>query len=226
MFKIQYGTDKRFMARYCGIDVATGQAKGDFSAICLIDRYQQNTVIEGFPNTVETSEHFMIIDLQRTRDLNLDMQVQWLRSYIESLDEKPVISIDATRELGTALALKAALNDHMVNRIIWTGGSSITRDHGSKFLASKVQSLMDLKAFVSLGKLTIADIPLKDELIKELAGFSFVESDSGGFSIKSGCQHDDLAMALCTAVIPLLARGILERAAPRAVPNPLDYRQS
>jgi len=100
-------------------------------------------VIPGFPDVVETSDHFQIVDLQRTRDLNLDLQIQWLRSYIESLDEKPTISVDSTRELGLTLALRAALPTHQVNSIIWSGGSSISRD-GRKYIASKVQSLMDL----------------------------------------------------------------------------------
>jgi hypothetical protein len=82
---------------------------------------------------------------------------------------------------------------------------------------------MDLKAFVSLGKLSVADIPLKDELFKELAGFSFVESDGGGFTIKSGAKNDDLAMSLAASVIPLLQRRILERAAPGAIPSILNY---
>jgi hypothetical protein len=217
MFKIQYGADRRFIQRYCGIDVSTGQGQ-DYSALCLIDRYQVSTVIEGFPDTVETSEHFEIVDLQRTRDLDLDLQVKWLASYIEALDEKPMISIDATRELGTALALKNALPNHQIYKIIWSGGSSITKD-GMKYIASKVQSLMDLKAFIAIKRLTVSDIPLRDELVKELQGFSFEESAGGGFTIKSGAQHDDLAMAVLAGLIPPLARGILERKPARAIPS-------
>ena len=175
-------------------------------------------VIDDFTGAEETTEHFEIVDLQRTRDLDLDLQVKWLASYIEALDEKPIISIDSTRELGTALALKNALPDHQIYKIIWSGGSTITKD-GMKYIASKVQSLMDLKAFVAIKRLTVADIPLRDELVKELQGFSFEESTGGGFTIKSGAQHDDLAMAALAGLIPPLARGILERKPARAIPS-------
>jgi hypothetical protein len=49
------------------------------------------------------------------------------------------------------------------------------------------------------------------------------KSDCGVFSIKSGSQHDDLAMAFACCVVPLLAKGILEKSAPRAVPNIFIY---
>jgi hypothetical protein len=176
----------------------------------LIDRYQVSTIVEGFPDAVETLEHFEIIDLQRTKDLNLDLQVKWLRSFVEGLDEKPIVSVDATRELGTALALRAALPTYQVNKIIWSGGSTITKD-GLKYVAAKVQCLQDLKAFIALNKLTIGDIALRDELVTELQGFTFEEAATGGLSIKSSAKHDDLAMALLAAIVPLLHRGILER---------------
>jgi thermostable 8-oxoguanine DNA glycosylase len=175
-------------------------------------------VIDDFTGAEETTEHFEIVDLQRTRDLDLDLQVKWLASYIEALDEEPMISIDATRELGTALALKNALPNHRIYKIIWSGGSAITKD-GSKYIASKVQSLMDLKAFIAIKRLTVADIPLRDELVNELQGFSFEEASGGGFTIKSGAQHDDLAMAVLAGLIPPLARGILERKPARAIPS-------
>jgi hypothetical protein len=226
MYKIEYGEERKYIASYLGVDVATGSGKGDFSALVLIERFQEKTLIQGFPDKVVTSEHFMITDLQRTRDLNLDTQVQWLRSYVESLSFKPFILIDATRELSFALSVKEQLREHVVGRVIWTAGSSITRD-GTKFLVGKSQVLLDLKAFIALGKLTLApDLSLNDELIKELSGLSFIDSAGGGFTIKSGAKNDDLTMALAAGVVPLLARGVLERSAPRAEKNFLNYNQS
>jgi hypothetical protein len=79
---------------------------------------------------------------------------------------------------------------------------------------------MDLKSLIALGRLTILEgVPLRDELVKELTGFTFEESAGGGFSIKSGAQHDDLAMSLCACMVPLLARVILERKPARAIPS-------
>jgi hypothetical protein len=224
MFAIEYGENRKRLGLYLGIDVATGAgAKGDFSTLVLIERYQEKTLIQGFPDKITVKEHFMITDMARTRDLTLDKQIQWARSYIENLPVKPIaINVDATRELSFEISLKESLIGYVFNRIIWTGGSSITRD-GTKYLVGKNQALLDLKAFISLGKLSIADIPLRSELIKELQGLSFVDAPGGGFQIKSSAKTDDLCMGLCCGIVTLLHRGILERSAPKAVPNICVY---
>jgi len=209
MFKHDYGINKQFKARYLGIDIATGAGQ-DYSALCLIDRYaikeQMGNLIK--PD-VKITEKFEIVDLQRTRDLNTDAQVRWLKDYIQALDPAPIISIDVTRELHLGISLKEALKKR-INFVIWSGGSAITRD-GHKYVASKTQVLMDLKSFMALERLIVADIPLRDELVKELLSFSFIESESGGFKIQNtGAGHDDLAMSLAVDVVPLMYQRILE----------------
>jgi hypothetical protein len=225
MYRINYDDrTKRLKQRYCGIDIATGQGQ-DYTALCLIDRYEVKKIVGDFPTEIKNEERFEIVHLERTRDLNLDMQVKWLTNLIESLDAKPVISVDATRELGTTVSLRDHLPGYGINKIIWSGGSAITRE-GRKYVVSKVQALMDLKSMVSLGRLTIPpEVSLRDELVKELQGFTFEESASGGFTIKSGSQHDDLAMALCACVVPLLERRILERAEAQAIQNPFNFNR-
>ena len=82
---------------------------------------------------------------------------------------------------------------------------------------------MDLKSFIALGRLTVADIELKDQLIKDLLSFNFVESESGGFKIaNTGAGHDDLCMALAVGIVPLLKQGILERKGVVVMPNILQ----
>jgi len=225
MFNNNYGNERRLKARFIGVDIATGQAQ-DYTALCLIDQFEEKILKDSFEDTYETIEKYRITDLQRTRDLNLDLQVQWLRSYIEALrDPKPAyISIDCTRELGTCLNLRTALPGYRVAGVVWTGGSKISRE-GLKYTASKPQTMQDLKGFVSLGRLTVANIPLRDELVRELEGFTLEDNPTGGLSIKPPTGHDDLAMALAACCVPLFERRILERMAPRAIPNPFQYQQ-
>ena len=224
MHIIEYGRDKEFRRRYAGIDIATGQGQ-DFTAVCVVDHFAEKIKTNDFPETFETADRFVIVDLLRERNLDLDAQVKWLANYLTGLNPKPVISVDATRELSATLQLRNELPQHQINKVIWTGGSGIRRE-GLKYTCSKVQALMDLKSLVAVGRLTVApELPLRDVLISELTGFVFEESPSSGFTIRSNAQHDDTAMALATAVIPLLQRRVLERKSARAIPNFLAYTE-
>jgi hypothetical protein len=218
MHIIGYGNDKQFKQRYCGVDIATGQGQ-DYTSLAIIDNFSEKIKTNDFPEEYENIERFVIVELLRERNLDLDAQIKWLTRYIEGLDPRPIISVDATRELSVTLQLRNALPRHQINKVIWTGGSHITRE-GLAYYASKVQALMDFKSLVAMGRLTIApDLPLKDVLISELLGFVFEESPSGGFTIRSNALHDDVAYSALTAVIPLLQRRILERKSPHVVPS-------
>lgn len=183
-----------------------------------MDNFSEKIKVNDFPEEYDTVERFVIVELLRERNLDLDAQVKWLTKYIEGLEPRPIISVDATRELAVTLQLRNALPRHQINKVIWTGGSHITRE-GLAYYASKVQALMDFKSLVAMGRLTVADLPLKDVFISELLGFMFEESPSGAFTIRSNAPHDDTALSALTAVIPLLQRRILERKSPRVVPS-------
>lgn len=192
------------------MDVGTGTGKDFTTSICIEKYRTKEDRGDGFTSDIKTVDHYLITDMQRTRDLNTDLQVSWLADYITGLDPAPEISQDATRELHLALSLKAAIK-RPVNMVIWSGGQEF-RKVGRKYIMSKTRALMNIKSFIAMGRLQVADIPLRDELIKEMLSFSFVETDSGNFKIENtGSGHDDLFMGLAAGMVPLLYRRILER---------------
>ena len=179
MYAIKYGTDKRHIQDYLGVDIATG-INADYTALSLVSRYALQVKVDDFPETFEEQEKYEVVEIIRFNDLDTDKQIKFLIDYIGKLDSATVCAIDATREISMAIAIKNALPNRLVKQIIWSGGSVISRE-GSRFVASKSKVLMDLRAMVSLGKITVPDIPLRDELRSEIMGFTFDESDMGGF---------------------------------------------
>jgi hypothetical protein len=228
MFNNDYGLNRRLKARFVGIDIATGGGEGhDFSALAVIDHFEEKIKINDFPEEFTTRELFMITDLVRTRELNLDLQIEWLRQIIEKQgDPKPIVSVDASRELGSTLNLRTALPEHIVNAVVWTGGARIEKDGSRKYNASKTAAWRGVKGMISLGWLSVAPGPLRDEIVKEIRNLVLDESETGECRVKtSGTGHDDLAASLAVGMIPLLHRNILERRPARAIPSILNFSE-
>ena len=178
-------------------------ARNDYTALVAVRQSPQP--MARFPGDREVLQYFDVVFMDRFRGVPYPEVAERILSLMIRPELKGITTlvVDAT---GVGLPVVQTLSELGLSPIALTitGGTKASSDSflGNGYLVPKRDLYMAATVVLQSGRLRIISHPLKDQLDKELKGFSYKLTKTGKETASNETDelHDDLAMALCMAL--------------------------